>query len=173
VPPLINRRPRQKGREPAGWYPAPPTTNAGEIREHWAIRAECLCARRSDPADAVRIHQDKLGPAGVDAQLRSKPTSSNGTAELPWPWMAPFLKAKHDCDRWVAFGRPKRSSGTRMHTLARRLRAKEATRHADGPNLTLVREIFFPRNKTPSTLKKSPDSRGNPAPRSSRSPDPG
>jgi hypothetical protein len=113
VPPLINRRPRQKGREPAGWYPAPPTTNAGEIREHWAIRAECLCARRSDPADAVRIHQDKLGPAGVDAQLRSKPTSSNGTAELPWPWMAPFLKAKHDCDRWVAFGRPKRSSGTR------------------------------------------------------------
>ena len=33
--------------------------------------------------------------------------------------------------------------------MARRLRAKEATRHADGPNLTLVGEIFLPRNKNP------------------------
>ena len=74
---------RMRG-QPAGRDPAPPVTDARQVREHRAVGAEGLGAGRRDAADAVRPHQDQLDPAGIATQLRSRPTISSGTAALPW-----------------------------------------------------------------------------------------
>ena len=43
--------------------PAPPIAGAGQRREHRAVRPEGLGAGGGDAADAVRPHQDQLGPS--------------------------------------------------------------------------------------------------------------
>ena len=72
VPLMERRRGEQRG-EAAGRDPAPPVTDAGEVREHRAVRPERLGAARSDAADPVRPHHDQLDPAGKRHPGEDKP----------------------------------------------------------------------------------------------------
>ena len=77
----MERGRRQDRGQAAGRHPAPPVTDAGQVREHRAVRPERLCARRRDPADAVRPHQHQLGPAG-----QRQPSSAAGRRPAAgWP----------------------------------------------------------------------------------------
>ena len=90
--PLLDGRGREQRGQPAGRHPAPPVAGAGQRREHRAVGTEGLRAGRRDAADAVRPHQDELGPGRRrrPAEEEADDEQRHGRAALsrewlPWP----------------------------------------------------------------------------------------